>query len=85
MRRHALLAAFLAISTRVAGHPLCLDDQPPNESQVLMFCPEAQDGACCDDAEEGDVEERFEAAFDAANSPTDECKALYKQVRVLHV
>ncbi len=80
MRGYSFLAAFLT-AQRVLAHPLCyVDNRPTDYDEVLTFCPaedQAQQGACCTDAEEAVVQARFEAA----GTLTDDCAALYKQVR----
>lgn len=77
MRAHAILAALLAILPAAVGHPLCyIDAKPTDLEQVLSFCPAAQDGACCTDQEEAQVQARFEAA----GPLTGDCEDLYKQV-----
>lgn len=61
------------------GHPLCyFDDRPTDFEEVLTFCPEPQDGACCNDAEEAMVEAIFEAQLPLS----EECAGYYKQVGV---
>lgn len=77
MRQQAFLAAFLAAASRVAAHPLCYDDTPTNLDQVLNFCPEQQDGACCTDLDETEIEARF----NAAGVLSDECAGYYTEVR----
>ena len=77
MRGYSFFAAFLT-ARRVLGHPLCyIDSRPTDYDQVLTFCPEAQHGACCTDAEEAEVQARVEAA----GTLTDDCADLYTQVR----
>lgn len=62
-----------------AAHPLCyVDDRPTDYDQVLTFCPEAQNGACCTDLEEAEVA----TLYDDAGLLTGDCADLYKQVRV---
>lgn len=77
MRGCSFLAAFFT-AHRVLAHPLCyVGNRPTDYDEVLTFCPEAQQGACCTDAEEAEVQARFEAA----GTLTDDCADLYKQVR----
>ena len=71
--------SFLAclVVGRVASHPLCyVDDKPTDLEGVLLFCPQAQDGACCTDIEE----ESVELIVEAAGPLTPDCYDLYKQV-----
>lgn len=76
MRIVQLLIVCLVIGS-AAGHPLCfVDDRSTDYSQVLTFCPAAQDGACCTDEEELAVK----ALFDDAGTLSDSCADLYKQV-----
>eukprot|EP00903_Cladosiphon_okamuranus_P010391 g9829.t1 len=76
MRACASLAAVLIAASRVAGHPICfVDDKAPDLEKTLDFCPAPQDGACCTDAEEAEVEARFEAA----GPLSDDCADYYKQ------
>lgn len=77
MRSHAVLAAFLAAASSVAGHPLCYDDTPTDLEQELNFCPAQQDGACCTDLDEAELETRLLEAGDLG----DECTAFYTEVR----
>lgn len=74
----SLFLIGLSFLRRVAeGHPLCyFDDRPTNFEQVLTFCPEPQDGACCNDAEEAMVE----AIFTARLPLSEKCASYYKQV-----
>lgn len=73
-----LLFVCLVIGS-TAGHPLCfIDDRSTDYNQVLTFCPAAQDGACCTDAEESAVK----ALYEDAGSLSDPCADLYKQVRL---
>ncbi|CAN0058434.1 unnamed protein product, partial [Scytosiphon promiscuus] len=75
----AVLAALLAGPLLTAAHPLCfVDDRPTDPNQVLSFCPAAQDGACCTDQEEAEVQARF----DAAGPLTGDCEDLHKQVTI---
>lgn len=77
MRSWSLIACLAA--GRVSGHPLCfINDKPTDVDQVLTFCPPAQDGACCNAAEELDVQERLEKL-----NLTGHCYDMYKQVRQL--
>lgn len=72
-------ALALLCATRVSGHPLCFfDDRPTDSDQVLRFCPEAQDGACCNDLEEDMVEAWFD---NVGPFITGDCKELYTEVR----
>lgn len=84
MRVVQLLFVCLVAIGSTAGHPLCfVDDRSTDYDQVLTFCPAAQDGACCTDAEELAVK----ALFEDAGTLSDFCADLYKQVRatpVLH-
>lgn len=74
MRSWSLIACLVA--GRVSGHPLCfINDKPTDVDQVLTFCPEAQDGACCNAAEELDVKERLDEL-----NLTGDCYDMYKQV-----
>ncbi|CAN0382047.1 unnamed protein product [Pylaiella littoralis] len=78
MRACVALAALLAAASKVAGHPICfVDDKPPDVERSLTFCPEAQDGACCTELEELEVEIRF----DAVGPLTGDCADLYLQVQ----
>ncbi|CAM9548065.1 unnamed protein product [Ectocarpus sp. 6 AP-2014] len=66
-----------ALITLCASHPLCyVDDRPTDPDEILEFCPEAQSGACCTDAEEALVQLRHEAV----GNLTGDCDDLYKQV-----
>jgi len=77
MRGYVFLAAFLASASRVASHPLCyVDDRPTDTGRQHTFCPAAQDGACCNAAEEDEIQLRFEGA----GTLSDDCADLYKQV-----
>lgn len=59
-----------------SSHPLCyIDDRPTDYDEVLTFCPAAQAGACCTDAEEAAVATRFEAV----GALTADCGDLYLQ------
>ncbi|CAM9143199.1 unnamed protein product, partial [Hapterophycus canaliculatus] len=61
-----------------AAHPLCyIDDRATDYSEILTFCPAAQAGACCTDAEELAVIARFEAV----GTLTGDCEDLYRQAR----
>lgn len=75
MRCLAIVAASLAAS-RVAGHPLCWDDTPPDLDQDVGFCPEQQAGTCCTDLDEVDLE----AAFTAAGDISTDCAIYLKEV-----
>lgn len=81
MRGYALLvAALAAAASKVTGHPICfIDSRAPDLglNSSLVFCPAAQDGACCTDVEEAEVQARFEAA----GPLSEDCADLYKQVR----
>ena len=71
--------SFLAclIAGRVASHPLCfIDDRPTDLERELTFCPEAQDGACCTELEEANVQ----ANVAAAGNLSPECLPLYTEV-----
>lgn len=81
--------SFLAclIVGRVASHPLCyVDDKPTDYDEVLTFCPTAQDGACCTDLEEAQVESAVDTASAASSTGTlsDKCRDLYTQVSLVH-
>ena len=77
MMRSSLCVLAGLFAGRVASHPLCfIDDKPTDFDQVLTFCPEAQDGACCTDIEEDNVS----AAVDAVGPISTECRELYKKV-----
>lgn len=69
-----LFATSVAV---VSGHPLCyFDDRPTDYTEVLTFCPAAEEGACCNDAEEVLVE----AQFNAMGNLTGDCIDLYTEV-----
>lgn len=78
MHAMKLLLLFLfLLAEGASGHPLCyFDDRSTDYNEELTFCPAAQDGACCTDAEELAVE----ALFDAAGTLSDSCADLHKQV-----
>lgn len=69
-----LLCIFIG---RTTGHPLCyVGDRPTDPGLVLEFCPQPQQGACCTDLEEAEVE----TIFNAAGYITEGCAEFYKQV-----
>lgn len=75
-----LAASALQIAVNVDGHPLCwIGDRPTDYEEVLEFCPEQPEGACCTDDEELGVQ----ALFEAAGAITGECADLYKEVQLL--
>eukprot|EP00903_Cladosiphon_okamuranus_P006181 g6078.t1 len=77
MQAYIFLAAFLAAASRVAGHPICwVGTRSPDLEKTYDFCPAPQDGACCTDAEEAQVQARFEAV----GPLSDDCAEYYKQV-----
>eukprot|EP00903_Cladosiphon_okamuranus_P006180 g6077.t1 len=77
MRAYAFFAAVLAAASRVAGHPICwVGTRSPDPLEAYDFCPTPQDGGCCTDAEEAQVQARFEAV----GPLSDECAHYYKQV-----
>lgn len=60
-----------------AAHPLCFfNDRPTDFHHKLSFCPPAQDGACCTDAEEAKVRD----LYDDAGTLSPECGEMYMQV-----
>lgn len=61
-----------------AGHAHCIS-KAVDLDQTLSFCPTAEEGVCCTEAEEGVVVERF----DAAGTLTAECGDYYKEVSVV--
>ncbi|CAM9680684.1 unnamed protein product [Pylaiella littoralis] len=78
MRACVALAAILAAASKVVGHPICfVDSKPPDVERSLTFCPEAQDGACCTELEELEVEIRY----DAVGPLTGNCADLYLEVQ----
>lgn len=84
MRSHELsiMRTFLllGLAAMAHAHPLCyFDDRPTDFKEVLEFCPEQSEGACCNDMEEADVI----ATYEAAGPLSDECGDYYKQVRSL--
>lgn len=69
-----LVCLFIGPAT---GHPFCyVGDRPTDPTQVLEFCPEAGQGACCTDLEEAEVE----AIFNEAEDLTGDCAEFYKKV-----
>ncbi|CAM9889122.1 unnamed protein product, partial [Ectocarpus sp. 4 AP-2014] len=73
----SIAITLLGALTLCTSHPLCyVDDRPTDPDEILEFCPEAQSGACCTDAEEALVQLRHEAV----GNLTGDCDDLYKQV-----
>lgn len=67
---------------RAAAHPLCyFDSRPTDPDEVLVFCPDQEDGACCNDVEEDEVISLFLAAGSLLST---ECSDYYKQVRAAY-
>eukprot|EP00903_Cladosiphon_okamuranus_P010392 g9830.t1 len=78
MHAYVFLVAVLAAANSVVGHPICfVDDKSPDLEETLDFCPAAQDGACCTDAEEAIVKARFDAVGPLSN----DCADYYMQVQ----
>ncbi|CAM9894089.1 unnamed protein product [Pylaiella littoralis] len=79
MRACTALAAFLVAALKVAAHPICfIDDRPPDVERQLTFCPAAQDGACCTELEEAEVEARYNII---GVTLSGDCAGLYKEVQ----
>lgn len=80
MRFFSLGVALIANSSRwtgVGSHPLCFyNDKPTDYEQVVTFCPQPVEGACCNDAEEAAVE----ALFLSAGPLSTACADFHKQV-----
>lgn len=50
------VAVLCTLGNRVRAHPLChYDARPPDPDMFLLFCPEQEDGACCNEIEEAEV------------------------------
>lgn len=78
MRNFGFLACL--VMGRVCAHPLCFfNDRPTDVDRQLEFCPPAQDGACCTEAEESAIQEKWN---DIDFGENDECAELYKEVGV---
>lgn len=72
-----LLGAVLVCS--VKAHPLCYyDDRPTDYDLVMTFCPEQQDGACCNPTEEA----ALQALYNSAGILSSTCAKYYKQVNM---
>lgn len=71
-------ASFVCLLGRqVLAHPTCFyDSRPPDPDEILEFCPESEDGACCNDAEEAAAI----AVFQEAGELSDDCAVYYRQV-----
>lgn len=83
MRALSVLGATVLHSfwKKVAAHPLCYyEDRPTDPTQVMVFCPEQEEGACCTDLEEMAAINVYKAPFPEGTVPTDECAEYYRQV-----
>lgn len=84
MRAFLLLGATVISSLgRLAiAHPLCYyDDKPTDPDMDLQFCPEQEDGACCNDLEEAAAIAVYNAA--ASDALTGDCATYYRQVCII--
>lgn len=81
MRGRALLAVSLVAATsRVAGHPICYDDTPPDvDTGGGYFCPPQTSGTCCTDLDDMEIENTF---LGIAGDISVECAGYFKEVRV---
>lgn len=74
-------AVFHSIVWQVNAHPLCYyDDKPTDPDQELLFCPEQNDGACCNDVEELAAITEYQRVNPNGTALSSECAAFYRQV-----
>ncbi|CAM9355064.1 unnamed protein product, partial [Choristocarpus tenellus] len=72
-----LLPLLVSTTVSVWAHPLCWygPDRVPSQTYEPLFCTDDPNGNCCSEAEELEVQERYNAV-----TPTGECADLHKQV-----
>lgn len=83
MRALSVLGATVLQSLwrQAVAHPLCYyEDRPTDPTQVMVFCPEQEEGACCTDLEEMAAINVYKVPFPEGTVPTDECAEYYRQV-----
>lgn len=79
----AATVGLIFLGQQAAAHPLCFYEGRATNTEIEMtFCPQQEEGACCNE-----LEERF--SFDlyhnaSANELTGDCATYYKEVRDPH-
>lgn len=73
-------AATYTFGKWATAHPLCYyDARPTDPEMILSFCPEQEDGACCNEFEEAEVMNWYYNE----TIVTDDCADYFKQVRFM--
>lgn len=71
-------AVLCALSWQAVSHPLCYYDARPTDPEMFMvFCPEQEEGACCNEFEEAEVI----TWYNNETLTTTDCEDYFRQVR----